>query len=70
MKLLPEEIVHLETIYSSGRCSACGHLEGFHNEHCCTFCTIEDCECFWGEVGPDIRWNKGTGKYEEVQEEG
>lgn len=26
------------------RCS-CGHLEIFHNGHCCCFCLVEGCEC-------------------------
>lgn len=32
------------------RCPACGHLEIFHNDHCCTFCLVDGCECEWGEL--------------------
>ena len=32
------------------RCSACGHLEIFHNQHCCVFCTVENCLCKDGEI--------------------
>jgi hypothetical protein len=37
-------------ILTDGRCEACGHLEGLHNHHCCSFCTIEGCQCEWGEM--------------------
>lgn len=30
------------------RCEACGHLDIFHNDHCCPFCLVEDCPCEYG----------------------
>lgn len=29
------------------QCTNCGHLEIFHNQHCCLFCKIPDCKCEW-----------------------
>lgn len=47
MLLKPEEMKRLE---ESERCTACGHLEALHNQHCCTFCEIEGCPCKWGSI--------------------
>lgn len=46
MMLTPMEYKHLTTIrYPTFRCKNCGHLSVLHNGHCCSFCTVEDCEC-------------------------
>lgn len=29
----------------SKRCKRCGHLNVLHNGHCCSFCTLPDCNC-------------------------
>lgn len=39
----PEEQAWVEA--NPERCGRCGHLYIFHNFHCCTFCTVDDCEC-------------------------
>jgi predicted Zn-ribbon and HTH transcriptional regulator len=31
----------------SKRCKTCGHMQVFHNEHCCMFCKVPDCKCEW-----------------------
>lgn len=32
------------------KCETCGHLEIFHTSHCCTFCLVAGCKCYWGEL--------------------
>lgn len=32
------------------RCDACGHLALVHNDHCCHYCKVPDCQCRWGEI--------------------
>lgn len=34
-------------------CEGCGHLEIFHNSHCCEFCMVGGCNCSWGEIVKD-----------------
>ncbi len=40
----------LEDAWKNGRCGGCGHLNIFHNQHCCIFCTVEDCSCQDGNL--------------------
>ena len=47
MNLLPEEEKYLS---ESKRCDACGHLDVFHNDHCCSFCNVPQCLCKWGII--------------------
>lgn len=35
------------------RCSGCNHLSVLHNTHCCTFCTVPNCDCT-----KDVEWSK------------
>lgn len=45
------------------RCSACGHLDGLHNYHCCEFCNVEGCQCAWGTIRkPDPDWEPVKGE--------
>ena len=46
--LTPQEQIMIE---ESGVCDACGHLDAFHNRHCCEFCMVPDCKCWWGRIG-------------------
>jgi hypothetical protein len=42
---------YLRNIPTDGRrCHACGHLQVFHNDHCCQFCLIPECPCEWGRM--------------------
>lgn len=52
LNLTQDEIDHLASD-NQKRCNACGHLEILHNQHCCFFCTVGDCECEWGEMPED-----------------
>jgi len=42
IKLTEKEKKLLE---ESESCKTCGHLECFHNYHCCSFCQVEGCDC-------------------------
>lgn len=44
LELCEDERVYLSF---SERCVNCGHLSALHNSHCCVFCTMPDCECYW-----------------------
>jgi hypothetical protein len=41
--LSPDEVVWIKD--SPERCPKCSHLKIFHNQHCCSFCILPDCEC-------------------------
>lgn len=44
LNLKPEEVAHISA-GDDKECVKCGHLTIFHNDHCCTYCTIDDCDC-------------------------
>ena len=48
MEFTQEELEYIED--NPERCEACGHLEIFHNYHCCTFCKVDGCKCEWDEL--------------------
>jgi hypothetical protein len=47
IKVRPDEA---EFLSDPGRCDVCGHLERLHNEHCCSFCTVTGCKCYFREI--------------------
>lgn len=51
MEFKPDELQLLER--QSRRCLKCGHMEVFHNKHCCMFCNVENCECEWDADFPE-----------------
>ncbi len=44
IKVRPDEAAFLS---NPARCSVCGHLEALHNSHCCEFCTVNGCKCYF-----------------------
>jgi hypothetical protein len=43
VKIITDESRWIEN--NQDRCGKCGHLEIFHNTHCCFFCMVDGCEC-------------------------
>lgn len=48
IELKPEEVAWIENPENQERCEACGHLDIFHNYHCCHFCKVDGCTCEFG----------------------